>query len=138
MPDDTLLISGQLGGEIGREFARINYNLGGGYTPSVLVGHSEGVGLYLIRFNYLPHRISDSRYTVADDGDSNTVKTWADYLRDFFNRRMVDGNPFDFTDEQTGDEVTVVFVDDQLTYRTVGNGIFTAEVRVRQYRAANE
>jgi hypothetical protein len=134
MADEALLIPGQLGGEIGREYARIRWNLGGGYTPSILVGHSQGVGTFLFRFNALPDRISDIRFTVTDDGDGNTLKTWAQYLIAFHARRMVDGAPFDIVDEITSGGMTVVFIDDELNYRTVGKKVFQTEVRLRQYR----
>jgi hypothetical protein len=134
MADEALLIPCQLGGEIGREYARIRWNLGGGYTPSILVGHSQGVGTFLFRFNALPDRINDTRFIVTDDGDSNTVKTYADYLRHFHARRMVDGNPFNITDEASGATMSVVFIDDELNYRTVGKNVFQCEVRLRQYR----
>lgn len=134
MPDGTLLIAGQLGGEIGREYARVRYNLGGGYTPAVLVGHSQGVATYVFRFNALPDRIADTRFIVTDDGDSNTVKTWADYLRDFHRRRMVDGASFNITDEASGATMSVVFIDDELNYQTIGKHVFRCEVRLRQYR----
>jgi hypothetical protein len=134
MPDDALLITGQMEPEFGREFARITYNLGGGYTPSILVGHSEGVGTYIVRFKALPNRPGDARFMVIDDGDGDTNKTWAKYLRDFHTRRMVDGNPFEITDDETGETVNVVFVDDFLNYRAVGKNVFATEFRVREYR----
>jgi hypothetical protein len=134
MADEALLIPGQLGGEVGREYARIRWNLGGGYTPSILVGHSQGVGTFMFRFKALPDRINDTRFIVTDDGDSNTVKTWADYLRDFHRRRMGDGAPFNITDEMTLATMSVVFVDDELNYQTIGPKLFQTEVRLRQYR----
>jgi hypothetical protein len=134
MPDDALLISGQMEPEFAREFARITYNLGGGYTPSILVGPSTGLGVYVVRFKALPNRPGDARFTVVDDGDGNTNKTWAAYLRDFHTRRMVDGASFEITDEETGDTVDVVFVDDSLNYRAVGTNVFATEFRVREYR----
>jgi hypothetical protein len=134
MADEALLIAGQLGGEIGREYAHIRWNLGGGYTPSILIGHSQGVVTFLFRFNALPDRIADTRFTVNDDGDGDTLKSWADYLRDFHARRMVDGAPFNITDEATGATMAVVFIDDELNYRTIGSKVFQCEVRLRQYR----
>lgn len=133
----ALRIVGQLTPERARRVARLRFNHGDGYEPSILVGHSAGeiVG-YVLSFKVLPDRPGDARYVVVDDEDGDTEKTWRRYLEDFFMRRLVDGAAFDVTDQTTGDTLSVIFADNELKLALVGPNLYACEVRVKQWRAA--
>lgn len=132
----TLLINGQLILERNRRVARLRWDMGDAYEASVLVGNSAGdVNTYRLNFGVLPDRSSDSRFTIADDEDSNIVKTWRDYLEAFWLRRMVDGASFSATDQTNGATLTVVLADNNFNIKATGKDIYAAEFRVRQYRA---
>jgi len=134
MPDPLrLAIVGQLEPEAGKEYARLDFDLGRGYTPSVLVGHSDGSQYWRYIFKALPDRSGDSRFVLTDTEDS-TSKTWAAYLDDFFTRRTDDGLAFLVTDQRTNSDVTVVFAQDELVLTLISKDLYKTEVRLREYR----
>ena len=137
MPTQTLQLVGKFEHDAGRQYARLYFDHGDGFTPSVLVGHSSGVRTY--RYVYTaPDRTGDSRFMVTDAEDS-VSKTWSDYLEDFHGRRMVDGAAFNVTDQKTGSTVLVTFAGENaqaLTFRAIGKKVYACELLLRQYRAA--
>lgn len=132
MPNPVLQILGSYGLERIDRFDLITRNYGDGTIDSVLVGHTDGVTEFVLNFEFLP----DAELTVTDPEDSDTVKTWVNYFRDFFRRRMGDGSAFDITDPLTGTTYTVKFADSVLTLNYVTYKLYSSQgIRLVQYRA---
>lgn len=133
----TLQILGQLTPERTRQWARLAFDHGEGYVPSILVGNSAGeIQSYVLNFNPLPDRSSDTRFVVADAEDGGASKTWRVYLEDFVERRAVDGASFDVTDQTTGNTVECVLADYSLSLQLIGEDLYSAQLRLKQWRDA--
>ena len=128
----TLQILGNLGLDVGIRFAEIQRDFGDGHDRNELVGNSQGQLFYSLVFNVLPDRVT---HTVTDPEDGDTVKSYANYLWDFFVRRKQDGLPFDITDPRTGLTVSVKFVDTELTYRLFSRKIYSTGLKLKQHRS---
>jgi hypothetical protein len=134
----TLVISdkAKITPEYTKAWRRLTFDHGDSYIPSILVGSSLGdVETYVLSWT-LPDRTNDSRFMIADPEDSNTSKTWLDYLHDFVKRRAADGADFVVVDPRSGSNMDVVLVDYRLPLRGVAKQAFDCELRVREWRDA--
>lgn len=128
----TLQILGSYGMDIEIGFAEIQRDFGEGYDANELVGNSSGELFYRLVFDFLP---DSTDLTVTDPEDGDAVKTYQDYLWDFFVRRKQTGDAFDVTDPRTGSTVSVKLIDTRLSYKFLTYKLFSSGLLLRQHRS---
>lgn len=128
----TLQILGSYGMDIELEFAEIQRDFGDGYDANELVGNSAGELFYRLVFDFLPDSLE---LTVTDPEDGSAVKTYQDYLWDFFVRRKQNGDAFDVVDPRTGSTVSVKLTDIRLSYKFLTYKLFSTGLLLRQHRS---
>ena len=134
MPTQTLQLLGSYGADIAIRFDRIVHDFKDGFKRFTLVGHSAGVLRYRLVYDFL-HAATD-QLSVTDPEDS-ILKSWPDYLWDFFARRMVDGAAFNLADPRTGSTVLVTFVESALSYNFFTYKLFSSGIELEQFRDAS-
>lgn len=131
MPTQTFQLIGQLGSDYELAFARLDFDFGDGYQQSVNVGHSDGQEFMTLVFNALSNRSANN---ITDPEDS-TSKTPEEYVKDFFVRRMNDGEAFNVTTTR-GDTLLVTFAESRLnlrrSHKQASGGV---SIRFRQHRS---
>ena len=130
MPTQTLQLTPQLTTDAGIRFSAIVHDFGDGYRTHTLTGNSAGEKFYQFVFSVLPDR---STHTVTDP-ETSTTETYADYLWNFYVRRMGDGAAFNITDPRTGSTVLVRFVDTELSYNLFQRKCAATGIRLQQVR----
>lgn len=143
MPTQSLLIYPSFGYGVDLVVDEISKDYGSGYDNSILVGHSEGLLFYRLRYDFLHY--GTDQLSVLDPEDSVT-KNWPSYLFAFYLRRKLDGEAFNIkydTDKfnlvqpTTGTSLLVKFVDKRLSFENVTFKLYSSGVLLRQYRAAS-
>lgn len=143
MATQTLLIPSSYQYTTEIVFDVVDRSFGDGYDNSIVVGHSEGLLYYTLRYDFL-HYATD-QLSVTDPEDS-TLKSWPSYLWAFFKRRIIDGeafnlkysvDPFNLVDPATGSAVLVKFVDKRLSLENITFKLYSTGIVLRQYRTAS-
>ena len=110
------------------EFAILKASMGDGYQQSALVGSPLGLKTWRIGYGHLhrsPHRRS-GRFAV---------EAVADYVWDFFCRRMAEGDsPFVMRDPRTKKDFLVGFKDTKLSYRALLQQFYQTSIEVVERR----
>lgn len=142
MAVQTLLIPSSYGYTTTIEYDEVVHNYGSGYNTTSIVGHSEGLLYYTLRFDFL-HYATD-QLSLTDPEDS-TLKSYPAYIWAFFKRRKIDGEAFNLkystdvfnlVDPTTGSSVLVKFVDRRLTLDNITFRLYSTGIQLKQYRAA--
>lgn len=107
------------------------FDLGGGYEPEVLTGHSEGTLEISFAFSHLTNTVSGS--LILEDG---TLITRALYFADFMKRHKSAGRAFFIKEPLTGRDILVKLQGKGYKMqRTENEMIWRAQITVRQWRA---
>jgi hypothetical protein len=143
VPTQSLLVPSSYGYSTTIEYDEVVHNYGSGYSTSSIVGHSEGVLYYTLRFDFLHYATDQLSLTDPED---LVLKSYPAYLLAFFKRRKIDGeafnlkystDPFNLVDPTTGSSVLVKFIDRRLTLENVTFRLYTSGIQLKQYRAAS-
>jgi hypothetical protein len=126
---ETLLEIGSFGLTEEIEFRVLEFGYGDGYEDGVLIGSTEGTLAWKLVFKVLPGFIGQAQ------GGVFSAESRADYLWDFFCRRMAEGNgSFKLISPRSGQMYLAAFAETKLSYELFMTKLFTSGVTLKQRR----
>ncbi len=128
---EPLNLCGSFGLSVGVGFQMLSHQYVGGYREDLRTGPRNGLRKYSLKYNTL----SQSQQATVNVGNGAEVQNAADYLWDFYVRKMNNNRePFTVHDPRSKQLTLVVFADDDLSYEMFAAYLYSTGVNLLECR----